>query len=269
MIGRKQAKMIMALDKYTQSISEAEKYGKRIGKRIVKRYSAENSRKKEGLQTDIASTVLAEILYQSYKKDQEADCQELLKKWIEEKFWGRIAEEHISELEEIWQLLHDKKYTKNNKCGYGDIDGDIWVEYPKKNKKRKIIIHKSHCTFADNDTHIFIIEEGVFGITLHIRTVWPRENNKGGYECEKSAEYPDGWFSWGDDRDIKIPSLNTYRNRDFKYSYSDCRDKGYVLTIDGMSMKSRVEFAGSMQSEIQHALWLIKNMKNWIEDNER
>lgn len=261
-------KIMIKHSEYLQAQVQAKKHGKAVGKRLVIKYADTEPRPSGsigGLQTDIASTAIAEMLYQCYKKSQEVGCQELLKKWIEEKFWGKIVEEQFPVLKEVWQMLHDRKYTKNNTCGYGDYDGSIWVEYPKE-ETRKVIIHKSHCSCADDNTHIFIMEEGTFGTSIHIRTVWPRQNSRGGYAVEKSAEHPNGWFSWGDDRDIKVPSLNTYRKRDFVYGYSDCRDEGYVLTIDGRNLESRAERAGSMQSEIQHALWLIGNMKSWIEE---
>ena len=70
------------------------------------------------------------------------------------------------------------------------------------------------------------------GFNFLCRTVWPRANYKGGYKVAKSEKHPDGWFSWGDDRDIKIPSINTYRKRDFEYFYKDCRDEGHVFTYE-------------------------------------
>lgn len=255
-LSRKQ--ITSMLDKYVKNTTEAQKYGKQVGKRIVARYAASNTeeRKEKGLSTDIASEVLSEIFYQCYKKDEEADCQELLKRWTEEKFWGKIVSEHLQEFEELWQELRIKKYDKNNPFVYGDMDGSVWIE---RSKNKKIVIHESH-----GNTHIFIMEKGIFGPTFHVRTVWPRENNKGGYAVAKSKKYPDGWFSWGDDRDIKRPSLNTYRKRNFEYSYRDCRDKGYVLSISGSSKTPSVERGGDYQPEIEHAMWLIKIMREHL-----
>lgn len=251
-------KISAMLDKYTVSIRDARKYGKQVGKRITARYASDGifSPKNKGLVTDSASEVLSEILFQCYKKGEEDGCHELLKKWVEEKFWGKIVTEHLPDFEALWQELRIKKHDKNNPFVYGDMSGSVWIE---RSKNKKIVIHKS-----PGRTHIFIMEKGVFGPTFHVRTVWPRENNKGGYAVKKSKKYPDGWFSWGDDRDVKTPSLNTYRKRNFEYSYRDCRDKGYVLTIDGMALTPSVELGGHFQPEIEHALWLIKIMKEHL-----
>ena len=143
----------------------------------------------------------------------------------------------------------------------------MWVE---RVKNKRIIVHQSQCSCADDNTHIFIQEQGLLGNRFHVRTVWPRQSSRGGYAVEKSKKHPDGWFSWGDDRDISTPSLNTYRARDFEFGYMDCRDKGYVLSTEAFSHSKRIEWAGSFQSEIKHALWLINIMKRELkEKNER
>ncbi|KKK46864.1 hypothetical protein LCGC14_3161010, partial [marine sediment metagenome] len=103
-------------------------------------------------------------------------------------------------------------------------------------------------------------EEATVNPKLHVRTVWPRQNSRGGYRCEPCKEYPNGWFSWGDDRDIKTPSIRTYRDRNFEYSYQDCRDKGYTLTLIDFG-GPKIEWATTHQSRIQHAISLINQMK--------
>jgi len=250
---------------YKHRHDEARKYGKTVGKRLVKKFK--RTQNEEGLRTDEASEAIAEILFQCYRKDQQDDCGELLDKWTNDKLWGKIVIEYIPTLKEVWQYLHDNKYTKNNTLGFGDVDGAIWVEYPKQEEtwpdERKIIIHTSYCSFADDNTHIFILDDSKFyslNTLLHVRTVWPRQNSRGGYKVKKSKKYPKGWFSWKDDRDIKKPSLNTYRKRNFKYSYQDGRDEGYTLSLKNIGTPS-IEWSNSHQGRIQHAIWLINQMK--------
>ncbi len=260
------------IHKYQKNISDAQKYGKQVAKRIIKKYESDGKKvgeKGKGLMTDLSSEVLSEIMFQCYKKGEEDGCQELLKQWTEERFWGRIVEEHIPEFNELWEELRIKKYDKNNTFDYGDLDASVWIE---KSKNKKIIIHKSHCSCANDNTHIFISEKGFFGKIFHVRTVWPRERNKGGYAVKKSKKYPTGWFSWGDDRDISTPSLNTYRTRDFNFDNMSNGSEGYVLSINGITKRSSIKWAGLNQQKIEHALWLIKIMKKALikeENNDK
>ena len=265
-----------SVDDYKHRHDDARKYGKRIAQGLIKKYKSIPVKCKgkmyneKGLETDDASAAIAEILFNCYMADPE--CGRLLNEWTHNKLWGKIVMEHIPTIKEIWQYLHDNKYTKNNTLGFGDADGAIWVEYPRQEEEwpdeRKIIIHKSYCTCADDDAHIFILDDSNFVSKfnlLHVRTVWPRENPREGYRVKKSKKHPKGWFSWGDDRDIKIPSLNTYRKRNFKFSYQDGRDKGYILTLQAFGTPS-IEWAYNYQSRIEHVVSLINYMKLIITD---
>ncbi len=286
---KEMAELKKSVDDYKHSHDSAVKYGKKVGNNLIKKFSAPKSKElleAQGrcvdkytekdwpyhLATDQASSALAAILYHCHVTQQPSGCDRLLMEWTSNKMWGMIVADFIPKLQEIWQYLHDNKYTKNNQLGFGDVDGTIWIEYPKQLNswpdERKIIMHHSSCSCADDNTHIFILDTGEFAsmdITLHVRTVWPRQNSKGGYRCVKSKEHPDGWFSWGDDRDIRIPSIRTYRDRNFKFSYQDGRDKGYTLSLKTKPTPS-IDWANIYQSRIEHALWLINQMKNITTD---
>ncbi len=247
------------------------KYGAGVGKRFIKKYAAIPVKHDgkiyhdKGLNTNEASTALAEILYQCYSKDQQADCGELLMQWSHDKFWGKVVMEYIPRLEKIWKYLYDNKRNKNNTMDYGDCDGSIWFEPIKQKDKwpdgRKVIINKSHCSCADDRTYIFILDTSrhvSLGKVLQIRTVWDRQ-----YQSPRHRNNP-----WGDDRDIDVPSLNTYRKRNFHYGYEDMRDEGYVLTLEESCHIPKIEYAANYASKIQHALWLIRHMENIVDDPE-
>ncbi len=250
-----------SVDDYKHRHDEARKYGKAVGKRFVKKYKAipyevdGKTYHEKGLETDDASAALAEILYQCFTVDQSEDCEDLLSQWTQEKLWGKIVKQYIPTLKEVWQYLHDNKYTKNNTLGYGDADGAIWVEYPRQEEKwpdkRNIIIHRSHCTCADDDTHIFVLDDSKWVSMfsgLHVRTVWPRENSRGIHKYRT------------------IPSINTYRKNNFKSFYGDDRDKGYVLTLKEVSGTPSIDGASLHQGRIQSAIYLIGQMKDIITD---
>ncbi len=267
------------VDDYKNRYKDANKYGKQIAKRINKKYANIPVKHEgkiyydKGIKTDEVSSVISEILYNCYMKSEDNGCRELLNEWVNDKLWGKIVKAYLPQLKRIWQFLHDNKYDKNNTLGFGDVDGDIWVEYVKQEHEwpdnRKIIIHTSHCSCADDNTHIFILdEEATINAKLHVRTVWPRQDARGGYRVTKSKKHPKGWFLFGDDRDIRIPSLNTYRKRNFEYSYQDCRDKGYSLSLTDFG-GPKIEWATTHQSRILHAIWLIRLMTDIIDDQDK
>ncbi len=199
---------------------------------------------------------IAEDLYHQYSIEEKSgeDCGKLLLDWIKENFWGIIVSKHIPTFEKVWKILNERGHTEKNKFVYGDIDVGLWVEYPK-DKNKKVIISTTYCSMADDNTHLFILDKLLPNwIRFRVATVWPRENNKGGYMTK------DGWFYWGDDRDVKTPSLNTYRKRDYKYGYYDCRDKGHCILYENHGQDiGRVEHAHYGEDEINHALWLLRS----------
>lgn len=124
----------------------------------------------------------------------------------------------------LWQLLNNNKCYKDNKFFFCDDDYSLWIEFPKQNKKhivRKVIIASCSTVCRDDNTILYIYDEGINDNCwdiFRIARVWQRQKTNNKYKC-------------GDDRDINIPSLNTYRKRNFRFGYYDCRDIGHVLKI--------------------------------------
>lgn len=196
---------------------------------------------------------LAKSLYNACKFEEKRgeNCGKLLLQWIKECYWGIIVKEHLLVFDEIWWTLHERKHTKKNKFIYGD-DVGIWIEYPK-NKNKRVVVSERYCSCADDNIHIFIYDKSInpreyFNWDkFRVVTVWHRQiNNKLGID-------------WGDDRNIDLPSLNTYRKRDFRYGYYDCRDKGHCLLYEAHN--ERVENAHWNESRIEHALWTLRGHK--------
>jgi len=193
---------------------------------------------------------LGTSLYRAYKQEEKQDCGKLLLDWVKECFWGAIIKDHLPVFDAVWNILNEKKHTKNNTFDYGDYDYSVWVEYPKEEDKR-VIIAVCHCAVRDDNTTIFIESgrkwlntEYNLGYDFRVATVWPREkSNK-------------RWPNDSCDRNIDIPSLNTYRKRDFHYGYYDCRDKGHVLHYRHWG--NRVENASWSEEKIYWALWALR-----------
>ena len=156
-------KAFAAVDKHKQEQREARNYGRRVGGNIYDKYNDlteyedyKGDKQVVGFGTDIASTAIAEMLYQISKKDRGREgCFNLLMQWTQEKLWAKIVMEKIPQLQEIWEFLYNNGYT-NEKDGhsYGDADGRIWAEFIKGEEKfgeyedKKIIIYTSYCCRA-------------------------------------------------------------------------------------------------------------------------
>jgi len=194
---------------------------------------------------------LSNSLYRAYKKEQPDECQDLLLDWVAECFWGRIVEEHISVFHKVWNLLVEGGHTKHNKFVHGDIDTGLWYENVKDKENhgdRKVVVSERYCSMADDNTHIFVLDDYQEALAIlssfKAVTVWPKE--------KKSRSGID----WGDDRNIDIPSLTTYRKRDFDYGYNDGRDKGHVFIYQAMT--KRVDHASWNTMRIPHALQTLR-----------
>ena len=220
---------------------------------------------------------IAELLYREYiaENNREGEdsegCGDLMLEWIKESFWGKIVKDHIPTFHQIWNILNEKGHIgEKNSYTYGDIDVSVWIEKVKNPTDQKVIASIRHCSAADDNTHLYILsglEFPEYSSTFEFfrcRTVWPRQNKKGGYRVAKSKKYPTGWFSWGDDRDIKRPSINTYRERDFDFSYKDCRDKGHVFTFHN----NRCDHVHWHENRIPHALQIFRWHLDALQDHE-
>lgn len=207
----------------------------------------------------ITAKRISNSLYRAYKKEQPSDCQDLLLEWVGECFWGRIVKEHIPIFKKTWKLLVEKGHSKNNKFIHGDVDVGLWYEKlgGKDNyKSRKVIVSERYCSMADDNIHIFVLDEyPTMPSFLKFKavTVWPRE--------KKSTL----GHTWGDDRDIDVPSLNTYRKRDFDYGYNDCRDKGHVFKFEAIN--NQVERSSWSSLKIPSALQTLRWDLGALESN--
>ena len=193
---------------------------------------------------------IANSLYRAYIEEEKdgRECGHLLREWVEEIFWGRMVEDHLPIFDETWKMLHEGKYTQKNPFSYGDADHSLWVEYPKEpiikpsfshvhsHEDIRVIVAVCHCACIEDNTYLFIetgrefaqTHKSFLSYSFRVATVWPRE--------KRSIT----GIKWGDDREIGLPSLNTYKKRAFHYGYFDCRDEGHVLLYENF-LKSRVE----------------------------
>ncbi len=206
-------------------------------------------------------------LYRRYMREQAGGraCGKLMLEWENQSFWGHVVKSHIPVFNKVYKLLAEHGNFGKSKA-YQYFNTPLWIEQAK-DKKVIASIRENSC--ADDNTHLFIMNDSrhsFFG-DFRCRTVWPKQNKRGGYKVKKSKKNPTGWFSWGDDRDIKIPSITTYRERNFEFSYGDCRDKGYVFTYSNFPEGDH-KVENPQMYEIDHALWVLRLHLENLQDYE-
>lgn len=185
---------------------------------------------------------LANSLYEAYKQEPSKRCGDLIIENVKNYFWGALVKDMLPIFDQIWNILHAKKHTKNNPFVYG-CDKSFWVEYPQE-KDKKVIISKNYFGGGENNTYIYIRKYNAIMSDLRVASVWPRQ-------IIEKFDTP-----FGDDRDISKPSLNTYRKKDYTFGYFDCRDMGHVLNYNKLTQS--VENAHESEEKIKHSMWLLE-----------
>lgn len=132
-----------------------------------------------------------------------------------------MAQEIVDEFNYVWN-----KQTEVSQ-DYGDID---W--HGKKlldTEKKKVLLLDNHSSCAKITKFLFFYENDGSREVLHIRKVWDSKSS----DYRKGNDY------------VNKPSLKWYKDRQFSLeyqeelhwgplggSYADCRDSGYILTLD-------------------------------------
>lgn len=207
---------------------------------------------------------IGELLYCEYKKEEKRGegCGNLMLDWIENEMWANVVYDHVPIFYKVYDiLLLNGNITNKNKYIYGDIDVGLWIE--KTNKDKKVIASTRYCSCADDNTHIFILRDKNYGynnryINFICKTVWPRSQRNSGW-------------NFGDYRDIKIPSIKTYRKYNFNFGCNDGRDKGYVFNFNycptlGMDLKDSRWVCGKISHALQQLRWHLEALENYHEN---
>jgi len=192
---------------------------------------------------------LGDLLYCLYTKEEKRNgCGNLMLDWIKSRFWGRVIEDHIPIFNEAFNLL--KRYEHDsykNGIEFGDWDSTTWYEEVEGDDFQftQVILSKSHCSCNGDDTHIYI-RSGCIPIPecnkFLCRTAWDKQKKNR--------------FSFGDHRDIELPSVHTYRRHNFNFGYGDARDKGHVFSYKGSI--GGVDNPGWHETKIPTGLQILK-----------
>jgi len=207
---------------------------------------------------------IADHLYETYKLSPSGSY---MIERIKSRFYGNMVKDHIPDFNELYKILEAGKHGPKNPIVTGDMDEGCWIETAPNDHTRIIAIQR-YCSTADDNTHIFILDElkseidptlfdtdpemaetlAKFNNWTRFQgvTAWPRQIKNRGY-------------NFGDHRDIKVPSISTFRNHKFNYGYNDGRDDHYCFKYD--SLNGCVEDAHWKESRLN---WALRSLRDGL-----
>ncbi len=220
-----------------------------------------------------APEMLAEAIAY-FDLDDPFDAGQLYLEWTVESFVGEKLLLNVPRLERIYELLVEHGNDENNTFNWNDSDNDLFYI---KDTPPDV---KVWCATSQNTRYMFIMEcNSVLGITnIHVRRYWDavrppadkwdRENrdkySERGFELAvKNATW--NLETWSDNllgnQYVQRPDLQWWRDCKFEPCYKDCRDEGYVMSMNisllGDGTRARVDRAIYTMSDIEMAFFDI------------
>jgi hypothetical protein len=186
--------------------------------------------------------ILARILTIYDLEDEQKNPCQLYLEWMIEHFIGKKIWQNMEDVDYIYKTLKENNNTIDNKEGHGH--GDSYCFYiPHKDKKIFSLEGQSHkcIVIFDNDDdfpffHIREYWDSFPDLGSEERSWmlddWQEENNikkiliKGRYLLDNfSDNFPENKY-------VERPDLNWHKDNNFDLKYGDCRDAGYVISLD-------------------------------------
>jgi hypothetical protein len=209
-----------------------------------------------------ASEMLASAIAYFDLKDPP-DAGQLYLEWTVEAFVGDKLLLNVPRLEKIYALLVEHGHDETNVYNWNDSDNDLFFISDAPDDV------KVWCAASQNTRYMFIMEcNHVLGVTdIHVRRYWDplkpatdrweqKERDKyieKGYELAVKNSFWNGEI-WSDNllgnRYVCRPDLQWWKDRKFDPRYKDCRDEGYVmsLNISRLDYDARPRVAGAIYS---------------------
>lgn len=206
--------------------------------------------------------------------DGPLSASQLYLEWTVGSFVGQKLLLNIPRLERIYDLLADRGNDERNTFNWNDADNDLFYV---SNTPSNV---KVWCATAQRTRYMFILEheEGVGTVGIHVRRYWDSlkapvdkwdredrdEYNKGGFELavKNAANNSDTWSdNLLGNRYVQRPDFQWWRDCKFDPEYKDCRDEGYVMSLDvsacSYGLRVRVDRAIYHMSDIESAFFEI------------
>lgn len=222
--------------------------GRKAGDRFVAYLRSLKSEPREPWPTSRAATFMAAMLGRLHEAETDEDCWDLLLEWTFARFWYPIVAAHVPPFITAHAYLLSHGHTAKNPLVWGDIDYGAWVEPA---GDRKVIVVECYCAAADDNQHVFILEETGLYWEFHARRTYPR----------MLRVMPGAGWDY-----LKRASLPLYRRQKFQLNYGDCRDKGYAFSAGSLISRDKVDNAYYQPGYIRWALRELRSLFGAIED---
>ena len=192
------------------------------------------------------------------------DAGQLYLEWVVEHFVGRKVRANIEDVKKVVETLKEKGFTEDNPHVFNDMDNTLFY-IP---HETKLIF----CSTSQNTRYIYILD----GHKFHVRRYYAEYNtlDDDDWRREEEESYKEKgiqkaianafWLAeeWSDCLPGSTypvrPSLQYFKDCDFKPQYGDCRDIGYVLSYGGLIGHPRVDRAIFFYSEIKPAFFALR-----------
>lgn len=238
---------------------------------VCARHFPKNDEKKTG-NLDAPEMLAEAITY--FDLDGPLTAGQLYLEWTVGSFVGQKLLLNVPRLERIYDLLVDRGNDERNTFNWNDADNDLFYIY---NTPPGV---KVWCSESQNTRYMFILEhaEGVGTTGIHVRRYWdPLKPPVDEWDREDRDEYNEGGFelavknaSWNSEilsdnllgnQYVRRPDLRWWRDCKFKPHYGDCRDAGYVMSLDvsacSYGLRVRVDRAIYNMAAIESAFFEI------------
>lgn len=183
----------------------------------------------------------------------------------------------------VYERLVAKGSDYESKIVYNDLDNKaFYIPSPPPEKdedgdEEEPLKIWSICT--QNTNYLYILQETVVGYDFHIRQYWDRyvPDEDDSYQKKEDERYRNGGIEYAilkasflaeyyaddilDNKYPKRPSLDFFKDANFKMNYQDSRDKGYILSYKENLFKTRgtdysMPYYGSIDSAMQQLYYV-------------
>jgi len=204
------------------------------------------------------------------------DLMPLYLRWTTERLYYRKVKSYLPQIKRIYKFLstHKKEHEFN------DLDNSMYFV---KAKDKDVFV------LTDQNTNLLFIQTKGF---LHCRRFWQLHTEhfdpKDKYDAKELEEYKKKGIEAAIDKAewicerysdaingeqyVRRPSLDWFKECDFEPKYEDCRDVGYVFTINTRPMFEHDEkIEGALRSvyEIENALLNVSGAIAEIDEMEK
>jgi len=196
------------------------------------------------------------------------EMAQLYLEWTVEAVVGNKLLGCAPDLLKIWELLVDNNQFEDNRFEWNDMDNHLFaIRETPPNKK-------VWCATSQNTRYMFILDvHETLGITdIHIRRYWDAvEAPRDDWDIEDRDKYAELGFEYAvkqadglrteysdnllENPYVDRPDLQWWKDCDYEPQYGDCRDSGYVMSMN----LSRLDYG--QRPRVDRAIYHMSDIK--------